>query len=224
MTDPKQETGNLPAKVETTSTPELCRMQRDLEVLRSMPRRLNDLQLAEVEQIFSAPVPMPEMTDDAHLSRCLERMDANLKRKAVEGEQTVRLQIDTQRKVLGKLPKDQLSFITAEAIRRFTFFPTIAELLELGKEWKNPNGGAKQLAGTILWNERATRQREATKRLKYEEVGDDEIATWPEWLRDGLLEHRMLTKREDGTLTQNRSHLDDWLAFKAQQDEKGEAV
>ena len=106
-----------------------------------------------------------------------------------------------------------MTFIKIEAIRRFTFFPTIAELLELGKEWKNPHGGAQRLARTMVMHERMRRQREAAKRLKFEEVPQKDIDAWPEWLCEGLVAERLLREREGGGFEQDRRHLDDYLAF-----------
>lgn len=197
------------------------KVQRDLQALRKMPDRLNDLQLAEVEQIARSPVAEAVMTDDQHLANCLLRMDSNLKRRSDgEGsEKTAALRIDTQRKVLLQLPREQLSFITAEAVRRLTFFPSIAEMLEIGKEWKNPNGGAQRLARTMVMHERMRRQREAAKRLKFEEVPQKDIDAWPEWLCERLAEERLLARCEDcGSFAQQNYHWRDYQNFLASQE------
>lgn len=173
--------------------------------------------MREVAQIAEAEMrPLP-LTDEAHLSACLARLDANLARRH-KGDADAALTLDTQIKILGKLPKAQLSFAVGQALVRCTFFPSIAELIAFAKEWKHPDQGVSDVARNMLDNEMILRRREHAKRLRYEIVSPEEIASWPAWLCDGLVSERLLSKcAECGTYAQRLGDAKDYLAFVAKE-------
>lgn len=167
--------------------------------------------MLEVEQIASMQLAPLEMTDEAHLSACMARMDANLKRKAGDAGSAA-LRLDTEQKILGRLPKAQLSYATKLALVTKTFVPTIAELLELAKDWQRQDARARDMARAKLDSERTLRTHEARKRLKFEHVPQDEIDRWPDYIREQLAsERRPLLIEENG---QYRQDLAEFEAFK----------
>ena len=154
--------------------------------------------MAMVEEIANSRLPALPHTDETHLAKCMLALDANLPRRQTDND-SAKLRIATWAKFFGEMPREQVEFMCRVALTRHTFFPTISESLTIAKEWERGDGPSREraLARTLLERECETRRAEARQRLRYEEVPQAEIDAIPEWLRETLIEDRVLVREGD---------------------------
>lgn len=143
-----------------------------LAMLRTLPDRLNDDQLALVTRIAYAPLPDLPKANAEQFAACLRRM-AVLPRRADDdskGEQRVKIFA----RLLGDYPLEALGFMTRVVLERCTFHPVPAECLAILKERGRADDApkAQALAFRIADDERRARLADLAKRC--------EILTQPE--------------------------------------------
>lgn len=125
-----------------------------LAMLRNLPARLDDQQLAQVAAIAKSDLPsLPPMTAD-EFDKGMNALSILPRRKDDETTGEVRLRIFRQ--ALGRMARVQFIWIVARAIERSKFFPSIKELLDIGQEWKR-------------WDDACEAQREARVRMAREQ-------------------------------------------------------
>lgn len=182
-----------------------------LDQLLSIPARLTDDQLAMVEEIACLPLPALQRTDERHLAKCMTALDANLPRRATDVDSGA-LRIATWARMFGEMPREQVEFMCRNALLRHTFFPTVAEFLTVAKEWRRGDDQSRErsLARARLDQECEARRSEIRQRLRYEELPQAEINALPMWLRESLVDDRVLVSNGE-EYRQSR----DWRAYQA---------
>src|SRR5690349_1517654 len=118
MIEMAQET--LPATLETAST-----AHSTVALLATLPARLDDQMLAQVDAIANAQLPALAPSSEKHFSQCLKSL-AILPRQSsdqAKGELMTRL----YHRQLGHLPAAAMSYLVDHALKRCRWFPTIAE-------------------------------------------------------------------------------------------------
>lgn len=125
-----------------------------LAMLRSLPARLNDQQLAQARAIAKASLPSPAPLTDEGFEKAMLTLAILPRRKDDETTGEVRMRV--YRQALGRMPKAQFLWTVARAIERSKFFPSISEFLAISKEWKR-------------WDDACEAQREARIRVAREE-------------------------------------------------------
>lgn len=102
--------------------------------LGTLPARLDDQMLATLSEVANSPCPPAEPCDDRHLGQCLRMMLAVLPRRNAD-DLSGELFVAAYQRMLGHLPKDQISFVTETAMASCKWFPTIADCLEMAEGW-----------------------------------------------------------------------------------------
>lgn len=209
MTD--QATLPMLTAIPETDKPEPSTTASALELLRTLPARLTDEQLAMVEEIATSPLPALQRTDERHLMQSMKVLDANLPRRATDVDSGA-IRVATWHRIFGEMPRQQVEFMCHNALLRHTFFPTVAEFLAVAKEWQRGDALSREqrLARARLDQERLLRRSEARQRLRYEEFPQAEIDALPEWLRETLVDDGVLLKHDDEFRQSN-----DWREFQA---------
>lgn len=117
--------------MDATALPRLSTGDLDLD---SLPERLDDLTLAEVEKVAATPLPGLPICDDRTFGQILRMMLAALPRRQaddISGE----LFVAAYERQLGHMSKPQAEYMMDKALRTCRWFPTIAECLELACDW-----------------------------------------------------------------------------------------
>lgn len=217
----EREQPTLPAIMETGSL--AASIEESLAAVRSLPDRLDDAQLALCDQLAATPAPRFEPASGEHFAKCLRALDAALPRRKADGD-TGELWIRAYERMLGHLPAAQLNFISAECMRRLDWFPTVKQMLDIGKEWRGAEEAKNlpALAASKSDRERFARLQDARRRLKDEVVEQD----WIDALTPGqrkVLETEALLMREgeDGPYRQHPVQIErvrKWHEFQAAQE------
>ena len=221
MTDQHSSQATLPAILETGS-PELSSSEL-LMLVRDLPERLDDRQLALCDHVAASPVAKFQPAAEGHLAKCLLALDAALPRRKAPGE-TGELWLRTYERMLGHMPAEQLSFISAKCLERLDWFPTVKQMLDIGKEWRGIEQANRlpQIAAAKSDRERFHRMQEIRRHLKDEVVEQD----WIDSLEPGqrkVLETECLLMRDDetGAYRQHPVQIErvrKWHEFKAMQE------
>lgn len=132
----------------------------DLDLTR-LPSRLDDRQLAAVQEVAEAPLPTLPTCDERTFGQALRMMLAALPRRNaddVSGE----LFVAAYERQLGHLNRSQVEFLMDKALQRCRWFPTIAECLEIVGEWRRWDDDTKRrrLAQDAVSREGVARHRE----------------------------------------------------------------
>lgn len=217
----QQEQPTLPAILETGSLVPSIENLSDL--LRSLPARLDDEQLALCDRIADSPVPRWEPVEAQHLVERLRTLDSLLPRRkadALSGELNQRVYV----RALRHMPKAQIDFLWAEAVRTLEWFPTVKQCLDIAGKWtgKQQAENIPALAASKSDRERFARLQDARRRLKDEVVEQD----WIDALTPGqrkVLETETLLMREgeDGPYRQHPVQIErvrKWHEFQAAQE------
>lgn len=148
-----------------------------LAVLRGLPERLDDVNLALVDQIANAALSALPATTPEHFASCLRSLSI-LPRRADDdctGEQRVKIYA----RLLGEHPAEAISHMTRTALERCKWFPTVAECIEMLAGWKRDDDAlqAHALAGRMGMDERRARFDDLCARAR--ELTEDELAALP---------------------------------------------
>lgn len=154
--------------------------------LTTMAGRLTDQQLAQVSAIANMPVPPPEPCTERHFKQCLRIMDAALPKRAMTATDA-KLLTATYWRMLGHHPKDAISFLSAKAIERCDWFPTVKECMAILAEWRRVDEAVKRqgLARHLAHVEREARRSDREQPFAYLTQADVD-AMAPETLELGL--------------------------------------
>lgn len=92
--------------------------------------------------------------------------------------------IAAYKRKLGHMPKDQINYITDQALERCKWFPTIAECMSIGAEWERDDEAVRNQANAIaaIGREKQQRMEEAMQAMRDGTINQDEIdALPPRW-------------------------------------------
>ena len=157
-----------------------------LETLKALPARLDDQQMQMVSSIAKAELPSPVPTDDRHFAACMKALSILPRRRDDEATGEVRLKIF--RSTMGHLAREQLDWLTREAVKSFEWFPSVKQLLDLAEKWTRADEAveARRLAKKRMNAEIQYRIREQS-RVKAPPITQDAVdAMSPEMQRIGL--------------------------------------
>lgn len=174
-----------------------------MDRVRSLPARLDDETLAKVEQWLERPVPPLPAADRTYVLQFI-RLISDMPRRA-DDEVTGKIRSEAIVEHLTGLPQAQLDWMRREARVRFSFFPSVKELLELARTWKrnDVDAQARRLARARVYNEYQTRLRSYRDRLKHERCEPEWIEALSETAKRILCAERLLHRCPDcGTYTQ----------------------
>lgn len=168
-----------------------------LSTVSSGLTRLNDTQLAELERVAAIPLPALPPCDERHFTQCLRVMTAALPRQGSD-DLSGELFIAAYKRKLGHMPKDQINYITDQALERCKWFPTIAECMGIGAEWERNDEAVRNQANAIaaIGREKQQRMEEAMQAMRDGTISQGEIdALPPRWQSIG--ETRGYLRRDD---------------------------
>jgi hypothetical protein len=119
---------------------------------------------------------------------------------------TAELRVETMLRMLGHLPRPTLDWMADESLRRFTFHPSIKELLDLAKEWTRGDDSvlARARAARLARDERQARLDDARRALRIGELDQDGIDALDERIRIILEAEGLLWRCECGSYTARR--------------------
>lgn len=135
-----------------------------LVTIQALPIRLSDEELRLVTSIAKADLPSPLPTDDKHFAACMKALSILPRRK--DDEATGELRFRIYRSTLGHLPRIQLDWMVQEAVKRFEWFPSVKQLLDLADRWTRRDEAveAKRLARSKMIQEHSARDIDARRK------------------------------------------------------------
>lgn len=168
--------------------------------------RLTDTQLAEARETASLPLPALPICDERHLGQCLRVMRATLPRQNaddVSGE----LFVAAYQRKLGHMPKDQINYLTDQALERCKWFPTISECLEIAAAWKRDDDAVfnREKARSLVLRETQARLEDAMSQLARHEMTQEQFDTLPERYQH-LAGVRGLVRKDGGNYIVRGTH------------------
>jgi len=136
--------------------------------LANLPARMDDETLANVDAFGRSSPPALKITDRDHLLEFM-RLMSDMPRKSAD-EATGKVKIENMQRLLGHLPRITLDWLLDEAHRRFTFYPSIHQLLDLAQEWTRTDEAvqARMIAARKVRDERDARLTETRRKLRSE--------------------------------------------------------
>lgn len=171
--------------------------------LANLPERLDDETLANVAKFASSPPPALQTTDENHLNQFM-RMMTDMPRQGLD-DATAKVKMGNMQRHLGHLPRDCVNWMMGQVHARFTFYPSIKELLDLAGEWKRSDEAvqARAVAKRRVFVERQARITDLRRTLKQERVSQDVIDALPEETLEVLRCEGLLHRcRDCGSYTQ----------------------
>lgn len=136
--------------------------------LANLPARLDDETLANVDAFARSSPPALKITDRDHMLEFM-RLMSDMPRQSADAA-TGKVKIENMQRLLGHLPRITLDWLLDEAHRRFTFYPSIHQLLELAQQWTRTDDAvqARMIAARKARDERDARLTETRNRLRSE--------------------------------------------------------
>lgn len=151
--------------------------------LASLPARLDDAILGQLDTIANCRLPELERCGDRHFIQCFRVMKAALPRRSAD-DLSGELLVAAYQRLLGSYPDEAISFLSEHALRECKWFPTIAECLSIIGRWERRDAAYQRAAAHRAQRERQARFDDVRARLRAGDVGQDEIDGWPDrWRR-----------------------------------------
>lgn len=141
--------------------------------------RLSDDQMQALIAVANAPLPALPPVEERHLNQSVAVLDAALPRRNTD-EASGKLMLAAYRRKLGHMPKEQIDYLCNAILERCRWFPTIAECLEIAGEWERADAREKARARNLIERERQARFDDAMRRLRWGEITQAEVDSWPE--------------------------------------------
>lgn len=172
--------------------------------LANLPARLDDAILAKVEEYARSTPPALARTDRDHILQFIKLM-SDMPRKDAD-QDTGEVKKENIVFHLERLPRACLNWMRGEVHIRFTFFPSIKELLDLAKEWRRNDDAvlARSKAAVMVRRERETRMDEARYALRHGRMLQEEIDALPERWKQIFEAESLLRLHDDGGYTLRR--------------------
>lgn len=202
-TDPKPLGALLPGIVQsglgsTASPPPSTTCSSKLN-LAALPKRLDDATCAELRGIVAAPLPLPQCSDELHLARCLKALDI-LPRRSMD-EKTAKIATKLYQKKLAGYSNEALSYLVDKGLEQFQWYPTIAECLDVLRDWPNAEIALdrRTKAQALLHREMQHRQDGVIAKLERRELTAAQIAALPDHVKQIGWTKALLWRLKDGT-------------------------
>lgn len=144
-------------------------------------------------------MPKPQACDELHLARCLKSLDI-LPRRAID-EKAGKLAKRIYERKLAGYSNEALTFLVEKGLDRFHWFPTIAECIELLRDWPNAEVALerRQTATALVQREMQFRQDAVIAKLERRELTAAQIADLPDHVKRIGWTKGLLWKLKDGT-------------------------
>lgn len=160
-----------------------------LTEIRSLPERLDDGMMSQLEAVISRPAVQPEPCPAEHLQKALMAMMAVLPRQGKDAA-TGTVMIKQYLLKLAKHPKGAIDHLWSASIDRLEWFPTVAKCNEIIAEWTSraaEQRHAKDIAGSRIKREKQARFDDAMRALQKGLLGQAEIDALPDkWKRHAV--------------------------------------
>lgn len=149
-------------------------------VLGHLPARLDDTNLAIVEQLAKAPLPALRQCGDGQLAEALRTMLAVLPRRAAD-DLSGSLFVAAYKREFGERSWPEIEYLRDTSIRRCRWFPTVAECHDILREWQRDDEAArcKRQADLLAGRERLARFNEARDALRAGRLSHGAIEALP---------------------------------------------
>lgn len=169
--------------------------------------------LERVEAYAAAPLPALPRTDRQHIAQ-FGRLMSDMPRQGTDTA-TGAIKLDNQVRHLGHLPRACLDWMAGQVHARFTFYPSIKELLELSKEWTRDDASirARVLAKHRAAKERQARVSDMRRRLRMERVPQQDLDALSEGAAKILETEGLLHRCDDCGSFAQRGYWREWQAF-----------
>lgn len=160
--------------------------------LARLPVRLDDATLNQVEVYAASPPPALPQADETMVLQ-FSRMMADMPRQGMDAVSGT-VKTENMQRHLGHLPRPCVNWMMDVVHARFTFYPSIKELLELAAEWRRDDEAvrARAKAAVRARDERLARLDDARRALRAGTLDQDAVDSLPErtlaiLTTDGLL-------------------------------------
>ena len=197
-----QATGALLPGIIDRGTAATVSPERSTKLLAStdlalLPRRLDDATLRQLRALAEAPLPAAETCDEEHFGRCMKSLDI-LPRRVDDNAGKLRMKLYWAK--LSGFSNEALSYLVSNALERCHWFPTIAECLDILRDWPNRQRASevRERALHLIQREMNERLDEAVEALRERRLTQDEIDALPELARKVGAERCFLWALKDG--------------------------
>lgn len=156
----------LPVATDETALPRPSTAESLRLSFEKLPARLDDEQLAMVEQVASSPLPDLPACGEAYFLKCIRTMQAALPRRQAD-ELSGNLVTSAYQRMLGAQPRQAISYLTERALSDCQWFPTINECKAMLTDWNRDDVHTqiRELARDRAASEHASRQWELQARF-----------------------------------------------------------
>lgn len=141
--------------------------------------RLDDRALAKAEQLANSPLPDLPRCDDGEFTDLLLALTI-LPRRA-DDQITAELRYAIYRRKLIGYPHDALKFMVSTVLDELSWYPTIAQCLDILGRWRRSDGEGQRRASaaSMARAERQARFDEVMRALERREIDQDGIDALP---------------------------------------------
>lgn len=161
--------------------------------------RLDDQALAKVEELANSPLPALPPCDDREFAKLIRALDAALPRRSTD-EVTGELRKRLYQNKLGGYPHAAVQFMVSTALDELSWFPTIAQCLEILSRWRRADGDVQRQASaaSLARAERQARFDDVMRALDRREIDQAGIDALPINIRVVAAERGFLRLHDDG--------------------------
>jgi len=173
--------------------------------LAALPKRLDDRMLARLEAMIASPLPRPAPCPEPEFMAIMAGIQACLPSQH-RSDISLEAQANAYWRMLGEYPLVAMKHLETEVLKRCRWFPTIAECIDILREFpvRNPLAAKRDDILRRIGAEHTTRFDEAMARLATGDVPQEWIDALPETWK-GIAETRMLLwLHPDGSYTIRR--------------------
>lgn len=173
---PSLSVAEAPAPLALVSSDALSKLD-----LAKIPERLTDPMLARLEAISNCHLPQPASCPVDNFNATMAGLQASLPSQN-RSDVSLEAQAEAYGRMLGGYSAEAIQHLETTALARLKWFPTIAECIEILKEFPTRNPLADKRGAVLrrISAEHTTRFDEAMARLATEDVPQDWIDALPE--------------------------------------------
>lgn len=174
--------------------------------LAKIPERLTDPMLAKLEAIANCHLPPPASCPVDSFNATMAGLQACLPSQS-RSDVSLEAQAEAYGRMLGGYSAEAIQHLEVTALARLKWFPTIAECIEILKEFPTRNPLAEKRSAVLrrISAEHTTRFDEAMARLATEEPQQDWIDALPETWKQMAETRSLLRVDEEGRYTLRHS-------------------
>lgn len=170
------------------------------ELATTSSPRLNDRQLAEMEEIANLPLAAPvpcDATDFAKLMRSLSILPSR-----ADDEVTGKLRLGIYHRMMGHYPRAAIAHMVEAAMAKYDWFPTPKQCLDILADWRDHDAIVHKhrsaMAASAVRQERQARLDEIMGALDRRALGQAAIDALPIQMRVIGAERGFLRLHDDG--------------------------